>query len=163
MGAIDSLITTLHEGGVWICKECLAEGFLSVDVSYDSSSDTITLTQAGLTQCIVEALGLCCRSSTAISTPAESAPLPKDSEGDPASDDFNYAAVVGMLLYLCGHSHPGIAFAIHQCVLYTFRPTHQHELALIRDCFLDADFAGLNGRETPRTLTVLGAILALSS
>eukprot|EP00804_Cyclotella_cryptica_P021080 CCRYP_019381-RA/>CCRYP_019381-RA protein AED:0.27 eAED:0.27 QI:0/0/0/0.66/0.5/0.33/3/0/652 len=93
-----------------------------------------------------------------------------DSEGDLASGAFNYAAVVGMLLYLSGHSHPDIAFAVHQCARYTFRPTQKHELALIRigrylkgtmdkglilspsdeariDCFPDADFAGLYGHE----------------
>eukprot|EP00804_Cyclotella_cryptica_P018088 CCRYP_017613-RA/>CCRYP_017613-RA protein AED:0.31 eAED:0.29 QI:0/0/0/1/0/0.5/2/0/495 len=115
-------------------------------------------------------LGLCSHSSTALSTPAESAPLPKDSEGDLASGAFNYAAVVGMLLYLSGHSRPDIAFAFHQCTRYTFRPTRKHELALICigrylkgtmdkglilspsdeariDCFPDADFAGLYGHE----------------
>eukprot|EP00804_Cyclotella_cryptica_P027797 CCRYP_009211-RA/>CCRYP_009211-RA protein AED:0.43 eAED:0.40 QI:0/0/0/1/1/1/2/0/235 len=105
-----------------------------------------------------------------LSTPDESAPLPEDSEGDLASGAFNYVAVVGMLLYLSGHSRPDIAFAVHQCARYTFRHTRKHELALIRigrylkgtmdkglilspsdeaciDCFPDADFAGLYGHE----------------
>ncbi|KAL7478951.1 hypothetical protein ACHAW6_004704 [Cyclotella cf. meneghiniana] len=78
--------------------------------------------------------------------------------------------VVGMLLYLCGHSCPDIAFTIHQVARYTFKPTHWHELALSCighylkgakdeglimspsldphvDCFPDADFAGLYGHE----------------
>jgi hypothetical protein len=170
MDTIDSLISALHDEGIWIRKEGSAEGFLGVDVTRDTSSRRITLTQTGLTQRIVEALGLCSRSSTALSTPAESSPLPKDSEGDPASGAFNYAAVVGMLLYLSGHSRPDIAFAVHQCARYTFRPTRKHELALVRigrylkgtmdkglilspsdeariDCFPDADFAGLYGHE----------------
>eukprot|EP00804_Cyclotella_cryptica_P018714 CCRYP_007209-RC/>CCRYP_007209-RC protein AED:0.30 eAED:0.29 QI:0/0/0/1/0/0/2/0/483 len=170
MDTIDSLISALHDEGIWIRKEGSAEGFLGVDVTRDTSSRRITLTQTGLTQRIVEALGLCSHSFTALSTPPESAPLPKDSEGDLASGAFNYAAVVGMLLYLSGHSRPDIAFAVHQCARYTFRPTRKHELALIRigrylkgtmdkglilspsdeariDCFPDADFAGLYGHE----------------
>jgi hypothetical protein len=82
----------------------------------------------------------------------------------------NYAAVVGMLLYLSGHSRPDIAFAVHQVARYTFKPTRRHEQALIRigrylkgtrdkglimsptdepqvDCYPDADFAGLYGHE----------------
>ena len=132
MTTIDSLISTLHDDGIWIRKEGSAEGFLGVDVTRDISFHRITLTQTGLTQHVVEALGVFSRSSTALSTHAKSAPLPKDSEGDPASGAFNYAAVVGMLLYLSGHSRPDIAFAVHQCARYTFRPTRKHELALIR-------------------------------
>ena len=41
-------------------------------------------------------------------------------------------SVVGMLLYLSGHTRPDIAFAVHQCAQYTFNPTRKHEVALIR-------------------------------
>ena len=58
-------------------------------------------------------------------------PLPKDADGNPASGSFNYTAVVGMLLYLSGHSRPDIAFAVHQYARYTFKPTRRHELVLI--------------------------------
>jgi hypothetical protein len=128
------------------------------------------LTQPGLTKRIIEALGLCSNFSTSIGTPVEKAPLPKDADAPPATESFNYAAVVGMLLYLNGHSRPDIAFAVHQCARYTFCPTRKHELALIRigrylkgtmnqglimspsnkpsiDCYPDADFAGLYGYE----------------
>ena len=169
---IDSLISKLKRDGLMIRKEGSAEGFLGVDVkSLDSTSaPRLHLTQAGLAKRIVDALGLCSSFSTAISTPAEISPLPKDLSGVPASGTFNYAAVVGMLLYLCGHTRPDIAFAVHQCARYTFCPTRRHELALIRigrylkgtmdkgiimspsdtpcvDCYPDADFAGLYGHE----------------
>jgi len=65
-------------------------------------------------------------------SPTEASPLPKDDNGQPASGSFNYAAVVGILLYLSGHSRPDIAFAVHQCARYTFHPTRRHELSLIR-------------------------------
>ena len=75
-----------------------------------------------------------------------------------------------MLLYLSGHSRPDIAFAVHQCARYTFKPTSRHFAALKRigrylkgtvdkglilrpskylhvDCFPDADFAGLYNHE----------------
>eukprot|EP00804_Cyclotella_cryptica_P010321 CCRYP_012254-RA/>CCRYP_012254-RA protein AED:0.10 eAED:0.03 QI:0/0/0/1/1/1/3/0/1268 len=133
----------------------------------------ITLLQTGLTKCIIDAVGLCSSLSTPINTPAETSPLPKDADGHPASGSFNYAAVVGMLLYFRGHSRPDIAFAVHQCARYTFKPSRRHELALIRigrylkgtmdkglimtpspdpriDCYPDVDFAGLYGHEDAR-------------
>ena len=169
---IDSVISNLRNKGIQIRKEGSAEGFLGVDVQRESkgSVQQIKLTQHGLTKRVVEALGLCSNYSNAISTPAENAPLPKDINGAPCAGNFNYAAVVGMLLYLSGHSRPDIAFAVHQCARYTFNPTRRHELALIRigrylkgtmergmimtptveprvDCYPDADFAGLYGHE----------------
>jgi hypothetical protein len=147
-----------------------AEGFLGVDIKKLGDGSRLLLTQTGLTKRIVEALGLCSSNSTAIGTPAETSPLPKDVDGEEATKSFNYAAVVGMLLYLSGHNRPDIAFAVHQCARYTFNPTRKHELALIRigrylkgtmdkglilsptdsptiDCYPDADFAGLYGHE----------------
>jgi hypothetical protein len=167
---IDKVINTLKdEHGVAIRKEGDAEGFLGVNIVKRDDSKLV-LTQTGLTERIVKALGLCSSYSTAIGTPAETFPLPKDVEGEPAVGNFNYASVVGMLLYLSGHSRPDIAFAVHQCARYTFKPTRRHEQALVRigrylkgtmnrglilsptdspdiDCYPDADFAGLYGHE----------------
>jgi hypothetical protein len=166
--AITDLISRLQAAGICIRREGTAEGFLGVDIV--RSGSTITLLQTGLTKRIIEAVGLCSSLSTSINTPAETSPLPKDADGSPASGSFNYAAAVGMLLYLSGHSRPDIAFAVHQCARYTFHPTRRHELALIRigrylkgtqdkglimtptsqpcvDCYPDADFAGLYGHE----------------
>jgi hypothetical protein len=170
--AINEVIAKLQQREVQIRREGTAEGFLGVAVerTKQNGKAQIKLTQTGLTKRIVEALGLCTQYSTKISTPAEASPLPKDVDGAPPSGQFNYATVVGMLLYLCGHSRPDIAFAVHQCARYTFNPTRRHELALIRigrylkgtmneglimiptstprvDCFPDADFAGLYGHE----------------
>ena len=104
-------------------------------------------------------------------TPSESKPLIKDLDGEPASGAFSYSSVVGMLLYLSGHTRPDIAFSVNCCARYMFSPRHLHELALKRlgrylkqtsdrgmvmnvskdvykvDAYPDADFAGMYGHE----------------
>ena len=152
-------------------REDTAEGFLGVAVERDGNK-TI-LTQVGLKKRIIEALGLCCSYSTPKSTPAECAPLPRDIDGIPADGTISYASVVGMLLYLVGHTHPECAFAVHQCARYTFEPKLSHLNALKRigrylkgvadkglildptddiniDCYPDADFGGLWSHENPQ-------------
>ncbi|KAL3767222.1 hypothetical protein ACHAWU_003313 [Discostella pseudostelligera] len=144
-------------------REGTAEGYLGVDIK--TINGQIHLTQSGLSNRIISALGLN-KYSNSCQTPAEAAPLPKDVDGEAASGTINYASVVGMLLYLSGHSRPDLSFAVHQCARYTFAPTRRHEQALLRighylkgtldkglilnpspelhlDCYPDADFAGL--------------------
>jgi hypothetical protein len=87
-------------------------------------------------ECIIDALGLDSKFTTAVATPAEKAALRRDVDGPPASGQVYYASVIGMLLYL-GHSCPDIAFATHQCACYTFSPKQSHEDALKRiGCYL---------------------------
>lgn len=165
---IDDFILRMNSEDVALRKEGTAEGYLGVDIARVDAS--IHLTQVGLTRRIIAALGLDDKYSNSCSTPCECAPLPKDENGEPASGMINYASVVGMLLYLCGHSRPDISFAVHQCARYSFAPTRRHEQALIRigrylkgtidkgiilnpcselrlDCYPDADFAGLWSHE----------------
>ena len=154
-------------------KEGMAEGFLGVDIQHDNKPQTITLTQSGLTQRVITALGLCSSNSVKCDTPTETAALPKDADGAAASGMIGYPCVVRMLLYLSGHSRPDISFAVHQCSRYTFQPKlKKHEIALKRiglylkgtadkgliikpannmgiECYPDADFAGLWGHENP--------------
>jgi len=105
-------------------------------------------------------------------TPAETKPLVKDEDGAAASEGFSYSSVVGMLLYLSGHTRPDITYAVNCCARYMFCPKHSHELALKRigrylkntasrgmvinptrelciDAYPDADFAGMYGHEKP--------------
>jgi len=160
---IDSFISSMQREEICLRKEGTAEGYLGVDIS--TVDGRIHLTQSGLSERIVNALGLD-KYSTCCHTPTDATPLPKDTDGEPASGTINYASVVGMLLYLSGHTRPDLSFAVHQCARYTFAPTRRHEQALLRigrylkgtldkgifmnpsnnltlDCYPDADFAGL--------------------
>ncbi|KAL7474153.1 hypothetical protein ACHAW6_000145, partial [Cyclotella cf. meneghiniana] len=101
-------------------------------------------------------------------TPAEGKRLHRDEDGEGLQGSFIYASVVGMLLYLAGHTRPNITYAVNCCAHYMFNPRLSHEKALKRigrylkatcdkglilkpcselkvDAFLDADFDGLYG------------------
>ena len=89
----------------------------------------------------------------------------------PCQRDWNYASIIGMLLYLT-NSMPEITFAVSQCARFTHGTRSAHENAILRicrylqnnkdkglilrpsetcnvDCYVDADFAGLYSVEDP--------------
>ena len=167
---IYSLGTALRDLGVDLEEEGDAAGFLGVQLTRVAETGQIMMTQEGLTNRIIEALGLDSDMSTPRGTPCAQAPLTKDLDGDPVTGTFSYASVVGMLLYLSGHSRPDIAYAVSMVARFTFAPKSSHEEALKRigryllgtrnkgliltpteelniDAYPDADFAGLYGYE----------------
>ncbi len=108
-------------------------------------------------------------------TPAETKPPVNDEDGVAATEGFSYSSVVGMLLYLLGHTRPDITYAVNCCARYMFCPKHSHELALKHigrypkntsprgmvinptreltiDAYPDADFAGMYRHEKPTDL-----------
>jgi len=106
-------------------------GFLGVKMT-KTSDGKIELTQTGLTDRIIEALDLDSKLSTSKWTPAEHAPLTKDVEREPPQGSFSYSSVVGMLLYLSGHTRPDIVYAVNCCARYMFNPKLSHKKALKR-------------------------------
>lgn len=169
---ISELALKLREEEMDLEQEDDAAGFLGVRLE-KTEDGLIEMKQTGLIDRIIETLGLDKGMVNGKATPAESVPLVKDEDGDPAVGDFNYASVVGMLLYLAGHSRPEIAYAVNCCARYMFCPKESHEKALKRlgrylkqtrdrglilkptlqdgklvvECFPDADFAGMYGHE----------------
>ena len=86
------------------------------------------------------------------------------------TESWNYRAIVGMLLYLSTNTRPDIAFAVSQVARFSANPKQSHATAvktilrylkktgdkgtivkpikdLRLDLYVDADFAGLFGRE----------------
>lgn len=170
---INELAMKLRELGLLLEQEEDAAGFLGVNLERDEETGLLEMKQTGLIDRVIAALGLDDGMAKGKLTPAESTPLVKNEEGTPASGTFNYASVVGMLLYLAGHTRPDIAYAVNCCARYMFCPKHSHEQALKRigrylkatrtrglvlnpssdkcklDCYPDADFAGMYGHEKP--------------
>jgi hypothetical protein len=122
------------------------------------------LSQTGLIDKVLKTSGMEeCNSSP---TPTLTSPIGSDKEGAAFIDTWEYATVVGMLMFLASNSRPDIAYAVHQCARFTHCPKQSHGAAVKRilrylkgtrtkgmaltpnkklsvDCFVDADFAGL--------------------
>jgi hypothetical protein len=166
---INELGAKLRLQGLLLEQEDDAVGFLGVKM-VKTADGNLEMKQTVLIDCIVEALGLDSKMSTPKFTPAEATPLTKDKDGEPPQGSFSYASVVGMLLYLSGHTRPDIAYAVNCCARYMFSPRLSHEKVLKRigrylkamrdkglvlkpsgtlkvDGYPDADFAGLYGHE----------------
>jgi hypothetical protein len=116
----------LREVGVDLEQETDAAGFLGIRMERDPDTGLLEMKQEGL----IEAMGLDVGTVTPKWTPAETAPLVKDSEGAMATGAFSYSSVVGMLLYLSDHTHPDIAYAVNCAAQYMFCPKKSHEEAL---------------------------------
>ena len=166
---IYDLGTKLREANVDLEEESDAAGFLGVDL-VRMPGGRIHMKQPGLIKRIIAALGFDESETTSKKSPAERNPLIKDEEGEMAQESFSYASVVGMLLYLAGHTRPDLCYSVSQAARFMFAPKRSHEVALKRigrylvgtadkgiimdpqnatslhiDAYPDADFAGLYG------------------
>jgi hypothetical protein len=65
------------------------------------------------------------------STPANQTPLGSDANGPNFDRSFDYASIVGMMMYLSSNSRPDIQFAVHQCARFTHNPKHSHGDAIL--------------------------------
>ena len=164
---INALAIRLRDVGVYLEEEGDASGFLGVQMERDPKTGLIEMKQEGPIHRVLEALGLEIGTVNEKATPSEGRPLVKDLNGEPSVGTFSYISVVGMLLYLAGHTRPDIAYTAR----YMFCPNKYHEEALKRirryvkatsniglilnpskdklkiDDYPDADFAGMYGYE----------------
>jgi hypothetical protein len=166
--AIEKVITELENLGYGLTREegdgSTAFAFLGVSITPDPVTKLLRLTQKGLIAKILAATGMSecnTRGSAALTTP-----LGTDAAGPHRTEKWNYASVIGMLMYLSSNAHPEIQFAVHQCARFTHCPRASHEEGITHicrylqgikdngltfkptpnlqlDCYVDADFAGL--------------------
>ena len=165
---IDEFIQELLDDGMALTKEDGdAFHFLGVEVK-DHQNGTLELRQVGLIEKVLKTMGM--TNGNRKKTPASRTPLGTDANGAPFNENWEYASVIGMLLYLSSNSRPDIQFAVHQCARFTHAPKASHAEAVKRiarylvetkdkgliftptphiklDCYVDADFAGLWGYE----------------
>ena len=163
MKAIDNLILDLKDE-LLLERESHMAGFLGLHI--DRSKEVkVVLPQTGLIDRILSVMDM--QDCNHKFTPTDKISVGKDVDGDPCMEEYEYCSVVGMMLYLAGSTRPDIAFAVHQCAIFSHNPKRSHEIALTRlarylrgasdkgliltpnrdrvqlDLFADADFAGL--------------------
>ena len=99
----------MHELGVDFEHEDNAAGFLGVTLERDPETRKLEIKQ------VIKPFGLDNGLVKGKYTPSESKPLVKNINGEAASGAFSYSSVVGMLLYLSGHTRPDITFVVNCC------------------------------------------------
>ena len=140
---------------------------MGIDVSKSKVVDgALELLQTGLIDRVLAALNLDKENATVLLEPASTMPLSKDENGAPRKETWNYASLIGMLLYLSSNSRPDVAYAVNQAAKFTHCAKLSHKVAIKRigqylkatqnrglvihsgtklnlEMFADADFAGL--------------------
>jgi hypothetical protein len=166
----DTLISSLEAKGFSLTREGSFSEYLGIQYERSSDNRSINMTQTGLIQKILDATGM--QDCNPNRTPATREALGSDVNGEPMEDSWNYRSVIGMLLYLSTNTRPDIAYAVSQVARFSHSPKKSHASAVktvIRylsgtkdkglvykrpetftlDCYVDADFAGLYGKEAP--------------
>jgi len=204
----DCLIVTWVDDAILITKtpgvaDTIIKAIQSHDLDLDKQNDgglakylgininrlpdgSVEMTQTGLTERIIESLGL--TGANGKFTPVTET-LARYKDHESFNNRFNYRSVVGMILYLANTTRPDISFAINQCARFSNDPKEPHATALKRigcylkttahkgiilrkcagipqlNCWVDADFAGLYSKEDPHDPTSVrsrtGFVIAL--
>jgi hypothetical protein len=130
------LIQSFKDGGDEYNWEMTIEGTVqeSLGINIDRIDNTWELTQMGLIQAVLKAAGMEDCNSKSTPDSGDGKPLGSDKNGIPARESWNYASLIGMLLYLASNTRPDIAFAVHQCDRFTHNPKVSHEKAILRIC-----------------------------
>ena len=103
-------------------------GFLGIN--FKQVGSTIELTQAGLIDKVITYTGM--DGASTKDTPAATAPLGSDKDGEPFDEEWSMPAAVGMLLYISSNTRPDIQFAVHQVARFTHSPRKSHAQAVKR-------------------------------
>ncbi len=100
-------------------------------IELNTIGNSVQLLQEGLTNKILRTVGM--DNCTSNETPAKEEPLSPDTDGEPFDEEWDYASVVGMLMYLV-NTRPDIQFAVHQCSKYSSVPRASHANAVRKIC-----------------------------
>jgi hypothetical protein len=160
---IDQVLESIEKSGLQFTIKDDAFTFLGVKLKKHDDGTVELLQKALIDKVLLSCNMLECNTK---STPANQTPLGSNAQGPAFDWSFDYALIVGMMMYLSSNSRPDIQFAVHQCVRFTHCPKCSHGDAILRicrylqgtkdkglrftptetlelDCYCDADFAGL--------------------
>ena len=125
---IDDFMEWLNKAGFELTQYCEFGEYLGIEFNMNSQDNTITMTQPGLIQKVIEATGMSdCNSKH---TPAAQVCLGSDVDGPPMKEKWSYPSLVGMLLYLSTNTRPDIAYAVSQVAHFGSNPKQSHASAI---------------------------------
>ncbi len=160
----DKFIKQIKELGFELTVESSFSEYLGIQIERDDKNKTITMTQPGLTQKIIETTNM--EGSHPQATPAKKECLGKDPDGEPFEEEWTLPQVNGMLLYLSCNTRPDLAYSVSQTSRFNHCPKKSHAVAIKKivrylkgtadkgivvkvrksldiQVFVDSDFAGL--------------------
>ena len=166
---IDDFMEWLNKAGFELTQDGDFVEYLGIKFNVNSQDNTITMTQPGLIQKVIEATGMSdCNPNC---TPAAQVCLGSDVDGPPMKEKWSYPLLVGMLLYLSTNTRVDIVYVVSQVAHFGTNPKQSHTSTIkviVRylagmadkgtiftpnnnfkiDCYIDANFAGLHGQES---------------
>ena len=116
--------------GVDLEQQDDAAGFSGMTLEQDLNTLLIDMNHTGLINIVIESVTLYDGMPKGKFMSSEDKHLVKDENGEPASGILSYSSVVGMLLYLYGHTCPYFDLAFYYCARYMFSPKHSCQLVL---------------------------------
>jgi len=106
--------------------------FTFLGVELVKQDGKIVLSQEGLIKKILKTTGI--EDYNRVFTPAAQDNMGADKDEEPFKEDWDYASVIGMMMYLCNNAYPENQFAVHQCARFTHFPRNIHAKAVKRIC-----------------------------
>ncbi len=130
---IEEIIKKIQGKGFTLTEE-ETEGdvFTFLGVELNRYKDRIVLSQHNLINKVLETTEM--TDCNPKDTPCIQDTLGTNADGARFQENWEYASVVGMLMYLCNNAYPEIQFAVHQCARFTHCPRASHAEAIKRIC-----------------------------
>jgi Reverse transcriptase (RNA-dependent DNA polymerase) len=108
------------------------ENFLGIKIDHHISDDgavTITMTQPGLINQILEDFGLVSDKVTQKKTPVHEV-LHSHQDAVPFDAPWSYRSIIGKLNFLAQNTHPDISMAVHMCARFVNKLNQVHQEAM---------------------------------
>ena len=109
--------------------------FLGINID-KIEEDKYYLSQSGVIDKVLSEAGMADCNPNA--TPSTLEPLGPSEDEERMNESWEYASIIGMLMYLANNTRPDIAHAVHTCPTYTHNPKKSQSASFLATQFMDA-------------------------